>query len=431
MTDPEERSRSVTRLRPSQRIPIQIALVFLFRFSCDVFGWTTSPFFGQYGIAVAGSPLSAKYFVSMGALMLAAGAYSVYLNRRMDAFDVGLGFLFLISYVPTTTAWWITDGSDQYFWFATIFWVAVLILNTSARRRLPVWSGRSAGAVNLLSLAYSGVLLFLGALLYQRFGFPMSLGFDTAYFRRAAFNEWLPRGILVYLFSWSVYVFCAYLLFVPKGWIYKLTAVIFIFLFFAVSGNKVYALILPVFIFIWIVTLYNMSWIMAPVMAVGLSFSVVVFGLGDVWVSTVAQRLMIMPADISFRYVGYFKEPLLYSYSFLSSIFAYEFGELPGLLIGRLFYNPGDNATATFTSDMFVNLGWWGLLPLVFFFYILRRTLASGVHLVLLLPFFIQLIDTPLPTALLTGGGGLMILGALLIARRHRPSEAGSVPNGP
>lgn len=313
MTDLEEGSRSATRLRPSHRIPIQIALVFLFRLSCDVFGWTTSPLFGQYGIAVAGDPFSAKYFASLGALLLAASVYSVYLNRRLDAFDVGLGFLFLISYVPTTTAWWITEGSDAYFWFTTAFWIAVLVLNTAARRRLPIWSGQSRGAVNLLSVAYSGVLLFLGLLLYQRFGFPISLGFDTAYFRRAAFNEWLPKGILVYLFSWSVYVFCAYLLFVPKSWIYKFAAIIFILLFFAVSGNKVYALIIPVFIFIWIVTLYNMSWIMAPVMAAGLAFSTIVFSLGDVWVSTVAQRLLIMPADISFRYVGYFKDPLLYS----------------------------------------------------------------------------------------------------------------------
>lgn len=169
---------------------------------------------------------------------------------------------------------------------------------------------------------------------------------------------------------------------------------------------------------------------MTIVMAAGIFLSIIVFDWGDVWVPTVAQRLLIMPADISFRYIGYFKDPLLYSYSFMSSFFTYRFDELPGLLIGRLFYNAGDNATAAFTSDMFVNLGWWGLPPLVLFFLILRLTLAPGVHLVLLLPFFIQLIDTPLPTALLTGGGGLMILGALLIARRQQAGEAGSISNG-
>ncbi|MFD9899654.1 hypothetical protein [Mesorhizobium sp. NPDC059025] len=419
MNNMVNRSHSFVVLRPSHRLVIQFTLVLLYRLACDWFAWQTSRQFGQYGIATVGSPFSSKYFLSIAVLSVTAAIYSAFLNRRLDVFDVGLAFLFLTSYVPVTVAWWITAGSDSYFGFVTLFWVSILSLSIGVRWKSPSLPLLGGGYTKIFSIIYSAIIIYLGILLYLRFGAPVLTDFGSAYTLRAAFNEWLPKGLLTYLFSWSVYVFAIYLLIISKEILFKLIALIFIMMIFSASGNKVYILMLPILLFLHLISVYGFAWLMAPTMAVGVVLAKIIFDLGEVWIPTFVQRFLIMPADIAFRYAEYFREPLLYSYSFLSPFFTYRYDDLPGKLIGKAFYVSGDNATAGFAVDMFTNLGWIGLPILVVFFVALRRVLTPGAHLVLLLPFVIQLIDTPLPTALLTGGGGLMIAGAFLISR-HR-----------
>ncbi len=276
-----------------------------------------------------------------------------------------------------------------------------------------------------IRLIYIALLVYMAALIYMRFGLSTSIGFDTAYARRAAFNDWVPGGILAYLFAWSVYVFCVYLIFYDRNWASLAVGLLFIALLYSSSGDKIYVLIVPFLVYMSFVARFGMAWVLAPSLSLALIGSSAFFWLGEIWVPTIAQRMVIMPSDISFHYADYFKEPLAYSYSFLSSIFSYGYEKLPGHTIGDAFI-PGENATAGFLADMYTNLRWWCLAPLVLFFVTLRWALRSSPAVVLMLPFLFQLIDTPLPTALLTGGGGLMIGAALVLSNAQaRPKRSG------
>jgi len=177
-------------------------------------------------------------------------------------------------------------------------------------------------------------------------------------------------------------------------------------------------------VFVDIIVSRRLTWIVTPLVAVCTFVSLLFFWSGEIWLPSLVQRLLVLPADISFRYVDFFRYHLLYSYSFLSVFFPYEYAELPGKLIGAAFYSAGDNATAGFLVDVFINVGWFGLLPLVLFFTFLRNALPPAKSSIIIVPFLAQLLDTPLPTALLTGGGGLMIAVAFLISRTGRDGGA-------
>lgn len=428
-TTGSEQAASSTDRRRSRRAAhvaaIQVFQVLIYRFLCDYFGSSISPYFGTYGVEFNGSLLSSKYWISLFACLLVSIPYAFFINRRMDDFDAGLAFLFLVTYIPTTTVWWISDGSSDYFAFVTIFWLLTLWAIVLGLRPRVIHQERPRQSVDWITIVYSSLLLFLALLIYMRFGLPSSFGFDSAYARRSAFNEWLPGGIMAYLFSWSVYVFCVYLIFYQSGWFYRLIGLSFIVLLYSASGDKIYVLIVPVLIYIILVARFQLARFIAPTLSLAVIGSIAFFWLGEIWVPTIAQRMIIVPADISFHYADYFKEPLTYSYSFLSSFSSYGYEKLPGNTIGDVFYTPGDNATAGFLADMYVNLRWWSLVLVVAFFVVLRWSLRPGPAVVLLLPFLFQLIDTPLPTALLTGGGGLMILVALAFSNvPMKPSGA-------
>jgi hypothetical protein len=325
--------------------------------------------------------------------------------------------LFLASYIPISSAWWIIDGSDQFFAFASIFWFFVYTTLSAMRWKRPQKGASEGEFVGWVAIVFAGVLVFLGILLVARFGLPTDVGFDTVYQRRSEYAKWLPGGLLAYLFSWSVFVFCAYLFVIPRYYYFKVIAVLYLYIAYAASGNKIYMFLIPVLVLVNLVVSRRLTSILSPLFAAGTIVSILFYWGGETWVPTLTQRLLVLPADIAFRYMDFFKQPLSYSYSFLSNFFSYEYTELPGNLIGTAYYTPGDNATAGFLVDAFINVGWFGLLPLIIFFVLLRNLLPPARDAIIVVPFLAQLQDTPLPTSLLTGGGGIMIAVAFLMSR--------------
>lgn len=404
------------------RFVLHLLSLLAYRLSCDFFGWQISPLFGVYGVDAKGVPFSALHWLSLITLLLVGLVYASYVSRRMDLFDTGLALLFLASYVPATAVWWISDEAGGYMAFVSIFWALVLIL-TSAARRPPVTVGEPGLAQEGISLIYVTALLVMGGAILAGFGLPTDFGFATAYARRSEFVEWLPTGPIVYVFSWSVYVFCVYLLFVSRPVLYKITAATFIALIFAASGDKIYVLIVPVLMFAHVVARREI-WLVVPLLfAIGVVASAAFFHVGELWIPSLVQRLLFLPAAIGFHHIEIFPENLLYSYSFLSWVFKYDYHLIPSLLVGEEFYSNNDNATAKFTVDAYVNIGWIGLPLLTFFFVWLRQVLAPGPHLIVVIPLFVQLLDTPLPTALLTGGGMLMIATAYIASSSQRTAK--------
>jgi hypothetical protein len=404
------------------RFVLHLLSLMVFRASCDFFGWRISPLFGVYGVDAKGVPFSNLHWLSLLVVLLVGLVYASYVSRKMDLYDTGLALLFLASYVPVTAVWWISEEAGSYVLFVSIFWALVLAL-TPAVRRPPAPVGEPGRVQERISLIYVAALLVMGAAILARFGLPTDFGFETAYVRRSEYAAWLPAGPIIYVFSWSVYVFCVYLLFVSRPILHKIIAVAFIALIFAASGDKIYALIVPVLMFAQVVARRGI-WLAVPLLAsIGVITSAAYFQAGGLWIPSLVQRLLFLPAAIGFNHIERFQEHLLYSYSFLSWAFKYDYHLIPSLLIGEEFYGNNDNATANFTVDAFVNIGWFGLPLLTFFFVWLRQVLAPGPHLIVVIPLFVQLLDTPLPTALLTGGGILMIATAYIVSSSQRPAK--------
>lgn len=404
------------------RFVLHLLSLLLYRLSCDFFGWQISPLFGVYGVDAKGVPFSALHWLSLLVVLLVGLVYVSYVSRRMDLYDTGLALLFLASYVPVTAVWWISEGAGSYMAFVSIFWALVLML-TPAMRRPPAPVGEPGLAQERISLIYVTALLVMGGAILARFGLPADFGFETVYVRRSEFVEWLPTGPIVYVFSWSVYVFCIYLLFVSRPVLHKIVAVTFIALIFAASGDKIYVLIVPVLMFAHVVARRGI-WLAVPLLgALGVIASAAYFYAGGLWIPSLVQRLLFLPAAIGFHHIERFQEHLLYSYSFLSWAFKYDYHLIPSLLVGEEFYGNNDNATANFAVDAYVNIGWIALPLLTLFFVWLRKMLAPGPHLIVVIPLFVQLLDTPLPTALLTGGGILMIAAAYIVSRSQRTAK--------
>lgn len=407
------------------RFVLHLLSLLVFRVSCDFFGWWISPLHGVYGVDAKGVPFSALHWFSLLVVLLVGLVYAGYVSRKMDLYDTGLALLFLASYVPVTAVWWISEGPGSYMAFVSIFWTLVLMLNSIVRRPRAV-VGEPGWAQKRIGLAYVTALLLMGGVILARFGLPTDLGFETVYERRSEYVEWLrPTGPIVYVFSWSVYVFCAYLLFVSRPVLHKIIAVTYIAVIFAASGHKIYVLIVPVLVFAHVVAQRGI-WLAVPLLAaIGVIASAAFFG-ADELIPGLVQRLLFLPAAIGFNHIERFQEHLLYSYSFLSWAFNYEYHSIPSVLVGEEYYGNNDNATATFTVDAYVNIGWFGLPLLIFFFVWLRKVLAPGPHLIVVIPLFNQLLDTPLPTALLTGGGGLMIATAYIVSSSKRIAKGRS-----
>lgn len=403
------------------RFVAQVLGLLTYRLSCDYFGWVVATKFGIYGLEAKGMPFSELYWASMLVLLPIALVYARFVNRAMDLFDTGLALLFIASYVPLTTAWWICQGPTEYLAFASVFWMLLLAMVPAVKKPRPALGEKSI-LQQMISVGYAALVLLLAAAILARFGLPTDFGFDSVYNRRKEFSDWLPRGPAIYVFSWSVYVFCAYLLFVSRSWVYKAISIGFILLIFAASGDKIYALVVPVLLFALVVVRRNLWVFVPPLAAIGVTSSVWLFMAGELWVPSLIERILFLPADIAFHYVERFPDKLVYGYSFLSSFFEYREVLLPSFVIGKEFYSGVDNATANFLVDNYVNLGWAGLVVLLAFFVSLRRWLASGPHLIVLLPMFLQLLDTALPTTLLTGGGIIMIGTAVYIGHRKHPA---------
>jgi hypothetical protein len=146
-------------------------------------------------------------------------------------------------------------------------------------------------------------------------------------------------------------------------------------------------------------------------LAVIIFISIVFYHWGEIWIPSLVHRYISLPSDISYKMALFFESDLLYySYSFLSLFFKYHGNDVPSKIIGDIYYSVGDNATASFLVDSYINIGYLGLFLLCGAIISLRLLVIRNPRSILILPFIFQLIDTPMPTAFLTGGGFLALL---------------------
>lgn len=390
----------------------------------DYFTFNISPVFGKYGIDVVGQYFSESYIESWIAGLIVMTILALYLSTRKDVLDLAISFLCLATFLPASTVYWVSEGSLSFFLFCAVFWSITFCLfgavRMSSKREslLSYMRGKGFIGERCIAIGYSVVVLALLAVLVINFNLTLSIGFETAYIRRSAFSEWLEGSHLSYLFGWSVYVLSVYLIFIPKGIIFKLIGILFVMAIYSIAGDKIYLFLIILLAFLNVIKnrYYSSFYISFCFVILPLSGIVFYLNSGSIWVSAIVNRFLALPFGIAFNYIDYFKnQHLAYSYSFLSDFSKYPYSELPAKLIGDMFYIKGDNANVNFLADAFVNFGWLSIFYLVAFFIVIRISLHKSRYLLIACPLFFELINIPLPTALLTGGGGIMLLVCLCL----------------
>ncbi|MFC4863906.1 hypothetical protein ACS8MQ_22505 [Pseudomonas sp. MAHUQ-62] len=406
-----------------------VILSALAKICIDYFMFFISPEFGVYGVVVSGSFYSFEYWRSWVLFFVVTSLQIIYIRGRGDIFDCALSFIFYAIFFPVLSYSWVSSGNSDYLYFCALFWFSLFFILTF----LPVGErGRHVGEASRmeggLSWTYLFLVCLLGVLMLMKFGLALDLGFDSVYERRKAFGDWRGGGPIAYLYSWSVYVFAAFLIFVSRPVVFRAAGFVYLVYFFGVAGDKVYLFLLGVVFFLRFSSLRGgVALILCFLIALN-AFGVMMYSiLGDVWAAAVVNRFLVLPVDISFKYVSFFgNDLLLYSYSFLSSFFDYSFSDLPAFLIGSQFYVVGDNANVNFLTDAYVNFGWLSVLPLLLFFLLLRVLLSDTRYLVIIVPLLVQALNTPLPTLLLTGGGGVMVISCYIL-NRYTPALYGGL----
>jgi len=376
----------------------------LAKVSIDYFMFSVSPNFGSYGVDLNGTFFSAEYWISWFVFVFSAIPLILYSASERNPFDAAVVLVYFATLLPTASLYWIRGAGLEYLLYCVAFWTGLAILLVA----MPKW-GQKPAEVPPLSLPRDTLAWVFAFILFWMFLFFLSLvpgaleyglGFDTVYERRKIFGVALGGGVLVYLVSWSAYVLVVYLIFAGRNIYFRFFALFYIVLLFFVSGDKIYLFFLLMVAFIGVVSRSGRVWLIPAGIGLASFLGSVLYRVGDVWVASIVHRLIVMNADIAFKSAEFFQDsPQYYSYSFMSPFIPYNYSDIPSRLIGSAFFVGGDNATAGFLADAYVNLGLLGLFPLLAFFVGLRLLLINSGGLLLIVPLFVQIIDTPLPTA--------------------------------
>lgn len=405
-----------------------LALLILIKIALDYFAFYVSEVYGIYGIDVRGSWFSSQHILSWLIAVAVFVCALPYLTVCRDEVDFCLAFLLMSTFLPAASVFWVTEGSTDFFSFSAMFWGACSLLmfllfrlspwRTTHLEQLPVSSWQ-----RWLSVLYTLMLVLLVITLIRNFHIGLDFGFDSVYDRRKEFIAWTTGG-WTYLYAWSVYVFAAYLIFVSPSRVLKAFGLAYVLLFFLVAGDKVYLFL--------VFLMAAFGFLRGRRSAVVLMFAAIAFlfamaiALDSLWLGFIVNRFVILPLGIAYKYAWHFAgEHLLYAYSFLAPFFDYRYAAAPSQIIGDTYYLPGDGANVNFLADAYVNLGWLAMGPLLAFFVSLRLMFRNSRYLILLCPPLIQLMNAPLPTVLVTGGGLPVLVACLLLSRRaSRAAEA-------
>ncbi|MDW3681724.1 hypothetical protein RA280_08175 [Cupriavidus sp. CV2] len=402
------------------KLPLALALLIMVKLALDYFAYHVSGSYGVYGLQVSGEWFSGKYYLSWLVALVVFFSALPYLSVCCDEIDYAVVFLFLATFLPSATVFWVADGDFSFFAFDAAFWIGCSVIFYFLSELYPWQAARYDDArvsrwETPFACVYAAIVSLLLLNLLRSYNIGLDFSFASVYARRKEFVEWLS-GAWTYPYAWSVYVFAVFLIFIPRLKTIKLLGIGYVLVFFLSAGDKVYLFL--VFLIIAFLLLRGISIAVTLILAAfaGLFTAASIFD--SVWLGFIVNRFVILPLDIAFKYASHFSgEYLMYSYSFLSKVFHYSYDGAPAQIIGDIYYLKGDGANVNFLADAYVNFGWLSIAPLLGFFAILRTVFRDSKYLILLTPLLIQLMNAPLPTVLLTGGGVLMILSCYLLSR--------------
>lgn len=420
---------------------ILLAIIFLFiergvldiAVSANVLG-----IFSPYTLILNPNPI--LWWPSMFALILVA----VCLPRvRLQPSSLIVWLFVAILYVPLTSIYWLTNGSAEWLWINTGFWVGVNVL---LRMRLPRIKIHGADfPVWILYLLISALIIVIAVTAYRAGTLSFNIGLGSSYDIR---NKYYGLGVsgIAYLTnalglvviplvtlrglekrSFTVFLYglvLAAFLYSFAGQKGYLFAPILALGFFFLDGRRARYLILTA----GVAVLLTASWLVYLVS-------------GSVWpIGLVMNRALVLPAVISFYYFDYFSKvpPLLLSHGTLGALFETQTTLAPAYIIGKhYFHDVHNDANTGLIADAYMNFGIVGVAVTAVLFCLLLVFL-DGYYIRFKPAYFYGLfampvlfmINGPLPTVVLTGGLAFALIIAWIMAKHfERVEKPQLIPN--
>lgn len=397
--------------------PITLASVFIYRFIVDLsFLYYVIPFssYERFILQPNEFKIIESYIITLGFSLLLP-----LVTKRVSTLIIYVFFAVII--VPFNSYYGLGDQSRYAFYLGNLFWLAVIILN-STMRDFPTMSMIQKKITNITLLVISLFSLLTVMVLWFFFGASFNFDLSIVYEIRKNYVSqnipftgylvnWCAKVFLPFLALYSVFYFRKRIVLIPLAF-----ALLIEVYLFSVTGNKAYifSLLLALF-FAWFISNNNYFFhfnIIFSVLCIACLLSL--WLLNDIWLGSLfTRRMLFIPAKLSYCYFDFFQGNSVYlSHSIFSYFFSYPFSLEPPYLIGQIYFDkPNMSANNGIMADGFMNFGIAGLLIWAAIFVLLLKladSVSYGKNIKIFGAFFIiaftNFIDGYLLTSLLTHG---------------------------
>lgn len=337
--------------------------------------------------------------------------------------------LFIIVFVPYSTVFSLKNQSTLYFLTAFLCFI-LIILSSKLFHKIRIRNLKEGKNFWFIFILLFSAISYL--ILISNLGLKFNLSFENVYDIRFSYKEELKYSgeMIDYIINWQGNVINPFLFgffIVKKKYRYAWIILGLQLLLFSYTGYKsVFFAVFAIYVVLMLQrrnSFLNFTLIFSILTMLAIS---IYFIFRNQWIFFLfAQRLLILPAQISFQYFEFFSmhDLVKLSHSIFSSFFEYPYKVAPAFLIGELYYNnSAANANTSFLADAYMNFGIAGMLIysifLSFIFYFIDcislKKNKTLITVLLFVPIF-SLSNAGLLTTINTHGLGLAILIAYLM----------------
>lgn len=349
---------------------------------------------------------------------------------------VVIQFIWVLIYVPFSSFFAMTNGNFVWFMLFTLFWSVTGVLCQLNFSFKAIMSPLDISSFQLFSFSGLAGALVLGLLILS-FGLILNFDLFSVYEIREQ-NSMREAPTLNYLTNWVAKVLLPFILLfsyvkIKPGFNFiSLIFLIFLFLFFSITGHKIFLFTIPLLFATYFFLKsgnFFLFFMLSISGATAVGLMLYIFMGESSVLSLFLRRSLFLPAQISFHYFDFFQNnPIYLSSSFLRFIFDYPYHTEPAFLISEVYYNkPKMSSNNGIVSDAYMNFGIAGLFIWSFLLVILLKLLDSLIRnkdFLILAPLVVagskSFVDSAFFTSLLTHGFLIILIICFLYPQNKR-----------
>jgi len=398
-----------------------VLLTLLFRLSLDfLYVFYVNPEFDYNGFL-----LEYNHFKNVLSLLLLI-LFSLLLPLKTKTVShITLQALFILLYIPIGTFWVFTDGSSEWFFLCSLFWLILTILLRSKFEfnEIPSLKGFSDKKYFFITLTVCILgLIVIGANAKWTF----NLNFFAVYEIRAS-NPMEKVPFSGYLVGW-INVLLKFILiysivkFLPRFNPLVLLSILVFILLFSVSGHKsiFFTPILLVGTYMLLRTKkFYQNFLIFILFIFALGYFIYFFFDDGKVLTMIVRRVFLVPAQLSFYYHDFFQNnPIYLSNSIMSEFIQYPYDRpIPYVIAKEYFDKENMSSNNGIISDGYMHFGVLGIVLWSLFFGLLIKfcdMLVRNKPILIFLPLFLIgtriFVNGALLTTIFTHGFWLLML---------------------